>query len=189
MLSYKTTIARVFHPGQSSKEAYYSSTSDSMSDYKNKRTYVEIRNKQGFSAAATKIGIVGKFYVKFEKWTEEIHAYPKLVPSYGGWTSFRAQPTFTTLDNKEGIDLTIDIGNISTLSNDTDIEYISSPESIMTTLMQQASTQSEIIRDSLVALVNSEEENERSENWLGKNDISEEDFKKQLVIWLKINNP
>lgn len=101
----------------------------------------------------------------------------------------KAQPTFTTLDNKEGIDLTIDIGNISTLSNDTDIEYISSPESIMTTLMQQASTQSEIIRDSLVALVNSEEENERSENWLGKNDISEEDFKKQLVIWLKINNP
>lgn len=101
----------------------------------------------------------------------------------------KAQPTFTTLDNKEGIDLTIDIGNISTLSNDTDIEYISSPESIMTTLTQQASTQSEIIRDSLVALVNSEEENERSENWLGKNDISEEDFKKQLVIWLKINNP
>lgn len=42
MLSYKTTIARVFHPGQSSKEAYYSSTSDSMSDYKNKRTYVEV---------------------------------------------------------------------------------------------------------------------------------------------------
>lgn len=31
---------------------------------------------------------VGKFYVKFERWNQAIHAAPKLLPSYGGWMRF-----------------------------------------------------------------------------------------------------
>lgn len=39
-----------------------------------------------------------------------------------------------------------------------------------------------------MALVNSEEDDERNENWLGRNDLSEEEFKKKLIFCLKINN-
>lgn len=35
---------------------------------------------------------MGNFYVKFERWDPEIHAVPKLVPSYGGWVKFRGIP-------------------------------------------------------------------------------------------------
>lgn len=35
---------------------------------------------------------VGNFYVKFERWDFEMHAAPKLVPSYGGWVKFRGIP-------------------------------------------------------------------------------------------------
>lgn len=28
---------------------------------------------------------VGTFYVKFEQWDPEMHATPKLIPSYDGW--------------------------------------------------------------------------------------------------------
>ncbi|KAA0038838.1 hypothetical protein E5676_scaffold1121G00580 [Cucumis melo var. makuwa] len=33
--------------------------------------------------------MVGKYFVKFEKWSYSLHASPKLIPSYGGWTTFR----------------------------------------------------------------------------------------------------
>lgn len=28
---------------------------------------------------------VGKYYVKFERWSQDIHANQKLIPSYRGW--------------------------------------------------------------------------------------------------------
>uniref|UniRef100_A0A9I9D488 DUF4283 domain-containing protein n=1 Tax=Cucumis melo TaxID=3656 RepID=A0A9I9D488_CUCME len=35
---------------------------------------------------------VGKYMVRFEKWDPASHASPKLIPSYGGWTTFRGIP-------------------------------------------------------------------------------------------------
>ncbi|KAA0058103.1 hypothetical protein E6C27_scaffold274G004110 [Cucumis melo var. makuwa] len=35
---------------------------------------------------------VGKYTVRFEKWAPASHASPKLIPSYGGWTTFRGIP-------------------------------------------------------------------------------------------------
>ncbi|KAA0065895.1 hypothetical protein E5676_scaffold259G00540 [Cucumis melo var. makuwa] len=35
---------------------------------------------------------IGSFYVRFEKWSFKKHAAPILVPSYGGWVSFRGIP-------------------------------------------------------------------------------------------------
>ncbi|KAA0037444.1 hypothetical protein E5676_scaffold808G00040 [Cucumis melo var. makuwa] len=35
---------------------------------------------------------VGKYSVRFEKWSSAYHATPKLIPSYGGWTTFRGIP-------------------------------------------------------------------------------------------------
>uniref|UniRef100_A0A9I9CP23 DUF4283 domain-containing protein n=1 Tax=Cucumis melo TaxID=3656 RepID=A0A9I9CP23_CUCME len=35
---------------------------------------------------------VGKYTVRFEKWNPASHASPKLIPSYGGWTTFRGIP-------------------------------------------------------------------------------------------------
>ncbi|KAA0058980.1 uncharacterized protein E6C27_scaffold98G001710 [Cucumis melo var. makuwa] len=32
---------------------------------------------------------VGKYSVRFEKWSPAYHATPKLIPSYGGWTTFQ----------------------------------------------------------------------------------------------------
>lgn len=33
-----------------------------------------------------------RFYVKFEKWDQALHATTKLIPSYGGWKRFRGIP-------------------------------------------------------------------------------------------------
>lgn len=35
---------------------------------------------------------IGGYYVKFEQWSTDKHATPKLTPSYGGWVSFRGVP-------------------------------------------------------------------------------------------------
>ncbi|TYK01411.1 hypothetical protein E5676_scaffold29G001110 [Cucumis melo var. makuwa] len=35
---------------------------------------------------------VGKYFVRFEKWSHDTHATLKLIPSYGGWTTFRGIP-------------------------------------------------------------------------------------------------
>lgn len=35
---------------------------------------------------------IGKYFVRFEKWSHDIHATPKLIPSYGGWTTFKGIP-------------------------------------------------------------------------------------------------
>lgn len=32
---------------------------------------------------------IGPFIVKFKKWSSQLHAHSKLVPSYGGWLKFR----------------------------------------------------------------------------------------------------
>uniref|UniRef100_A0A9I9CIB0 DUF4283 domain-containing protein n=1 Tax=Cucumis melo TaxID=3656 RepID=A0A9I9CIB0_CUCME len=36
--------------------------------------------------------IVGKYFVRFEKWSYDTHATPKLIPSYEGGTTFRGIP-------------------------------------------------------------------------------------------------
>uniref|UniRef100_A0A9I9D4H8 Uncharacterized protein n=1 Tax=Cucumis melo TaxID=3656 RepID=A0A9I9D4H8_CUCME len=69
-----------------------------------------------------------------------------------------------------------------------EVEHVSSPKSPIMTPIQISPSQSEIIRDSLVTLMDSEEEEEHNERWIGKRDISEEMFKKQLINWLKDNN-
>lgn len=69
----------------------------------------------------------------------------------------------------EGINLTVDIDNISLLSNDMDVKYISIQEySIIENLIQQTPSQSDIIRDNLTTLVNKTEEEDKEENWLEK---------------------
>ncbi|KAA0040039.1 hypothetical protein E6C27_scaffold366G00060 [Cucumis melo var. makuwa] len=35
---------------------------------------------------------VGRFYVKFEEWSQKTHASPKVIPSYGGWIKVRGVP-------------------------------------------------------------------------------------------------
>lgn len=35
---------------------------------------------------------MGSFIVKFEEWFPELHAYQKLISSYGGWLKFRGIP-------------------------------------------------------------------------------------------------
>uniref|UniRef100_A0A9I9DUB6 Uncharacterized protein n=1 Tax=Cucumis melo TaxID=3656 RepID=A0A9I9DUB6_CUCME len=69
-----------------------------------------------------------------------------------------------------------------------EVEHIPSPDSPLMTPIQISPTQSEIIRDNLVTLVDSEEEEGKSDKWIGKKKISEKLFKKQLITWLKDNN-
>ncbi|KAA0035766.1 hypothetical protein E6C27_scaffold403G00440 [Cucumis melo var. makuwa] len=51
---------------------------------------------------------ISKFQVKFEFWSIEKHAGQKLIPSYGGWMSFRGIPIHTW-----NIDTFLQIGNSS----------------------------------------------------------------------------
>ena len=59
---------------------------------------------------------------------------------------------------------------------------------MMESPIQQAPSQSDIIKDSLARLVNKGKEKESEEKWLGKNEINDEDFQKKLINWLKVNN-
>ena len=82
----------------------------------------------------------------------------------------------------------MDTGNISPLTNEMEIDFISSPDSIMETPIQHSPSQSDIIKDSVTLLVNKGEEDEIKEKWLGKNDFNDEEFQKKLITWLKVNN-
>lgn len=35
---------------------------------------------------------MGNFNVRFEKWSFEKHVVPKVIPSYGGWVTFKGIP-------------------------------------------------------------------------------------------------
>ncbi|KAA0062230.1 hypothetical protein E6C27_scaffold321G00310 [Cucumis melo var. makuwa] len=89
---------------------------------------------------------------------------------------------------EKAINLTMELGNIFPLPEELEVEHVSSPDSPIMTPIQISPSQSEIIRDSLVSLVDSEEEKEHNEGWIGKREINEEIFKKQLINWLNDNN-
>lgn len=73
------------------------------------------------------------------------------------------------IEKKEkAINQIVELGTISPLHEDMEMEHISSPNSPIMTPIQVSPTQSEIIRDSLVTLVDSEEEEEQNEGWTRK---------------------
>lgn len=52
---------------------------------------------------------VGPYYVRFEKWNNDLHSMPKFIASYGGWLRFRGIPlhawnlkTFTQIGDAYG---------------------------------------------------------------------------------------
>lgn len=93
-----------------------------------------------------------------------------------------------TEKKEKAINLAVDLGNISPLLEEMEVEHISSPDSPVMTPIQTSPSQSEIIRNSLVSLVDREEEEEQIKGWTGKKEISKDLFKKQPINWLKDNN-
>ena len=69
---------------------------------------------------------------------------------------------------EKAINLTVELGNISPLPEELKVENVSSSDSSIMTPIQNSPSQSKIIRDNLVSLVDNEEEEQHNEGQIGK---------------------